>query len=88
MKKVLRKSDAEKKEDASKIMGSVAVKDTIYFYWVCDDCSVAFFGDDKILKCADEVIRCPLTRGFFKKQCLSHLHGGDEKCFNRYYKLP
>jgi len=87
MKNVIRKSEEERKEEAKNTVTEILVKDTYYFYWACDRCNVAFFDGDTILESTDGYRRCPLKRGFFGRTCLNQIYGGDEDCFNRYYKL-
>lgn len=73
--------------EAAKTIKEVAVKDTQYFYWVCEICEVAFFGEDRVLVSNDGCKRCPLTRGHFvKHRCLNQLYGGDEDSFSKYYR--
>ena len=89
MKKVIRKTEKERREEFT-CQGKM-VKNTGYFYIVCDKCQMAFFDEDLISDCSDGFWRCPnlVKKGFWRKLgiCNNQIFGGDEKSFERYYKL-
>jgi len=90
MKKVIEKTDKEREQDYTEKL--VKVKDTHYFYWVCDKCGMAFFEDDDILEGSDGWNRCAnITTGkWFKrlpKICGNKIYGGGKESFDKYYKL-
>lgn len=87
IKKTQKEIDAENKAVVEKTVGSKN-----YFYVSCDKCNVAFFKDDIILEdAALKGNKCPLIviKGIFRRKsvCMNQMWGGDEKTFNRYYKL-
>ena len=88
MKSIIKKT--EKEREKQKTIKEISVKETRYFYWTCDSCNVAFFSDDVILEDSEGIKRCPLSKTTIlgnHKPCLTHMYGGDEKCFNEYYKF-
>ena len=87
MKKIIEKTKKEKEQEIT--YEEIVVKDTYFFYWVCDKCKIAFFSEDIILKGSDGVQRCPqkIKSLFGKKVCNNHIYGGHEESFNRYYKF-
>ena len=94
MKKVIKKTREE--IEGSEQLTPIKVSDTNYYYWVCDECKVAFFDSDIILKSSKSGCKCPIekTRGFIGKLfndgkiiCGNSIYGGDKECFEKYYKL-
>lgn len=85
MKNVKRKTEQER--SGEELLMPTKVNETSYYYWVCDRCSVAYFDNDIILRASGGGYKCPLPRGFFKRQCSSSIFGGDEQSFNKYYKV-
>lgn len=68
----------------------VTVYSTGKYFWVCDICRVAYFGSDIIIETYDGRMRCPnILHHLFKKDtiCNNSISGGDEGCFNKYYKF-
>ncbi len=64
MEKIIKKTRFEIIRDERKCeFTEIMVKDTDYqrYFFVCDDCSVAFFRDDIILK-GENNYNCPLIR--------------------------
>lgn len=93
MKKVLRKSVKERQKEESQTH-RIFVGSTQCSYWfvACDSCNVAYFRGETILATEDNSWKCPNKVGkhlglFGSKTCMNNLSGGDEKCFNKYYKL-
>lgn len=100
MKKVRLKTDAEKAEEGG-LTQRIKVSDTMNWFWVCNTCSMAYFGDDEILhekdkgyKCLNDTKVSSLLKGFslfdkgvLKRQCNGQVFGGTEDYFNRNYKI-
>ena len=90
MKNIIKKTRKEiDQEQKAKSLELIKVKDTNYFYWSCDRCLVAFFGDDFIYK-TDGGYKCLNTIEKILRPvrtCMESIHGGDEDCFNKYYKF-
>jgi hypothetical protein len=98
MKKVRLKTDAEKAEEAGLIQ-RVKVSDTMNWFWVCDTCNMAYFGDDEILHvkdkaymCLNEKVKCGALFSFLEvkpltRKCTGRVTGGTEDYFNRNYKI-
>ena len=89
MKEIIKKT--EKERELGESLLKMTVKQTGYFYFACDTCNVAFFGDDSILSSSRGGKKCPLMirKTFLKKEhrCENSIYGGDENCFNKYYKI-
>lgn len=43
MRDVVKKSEEERKKE--NICKPIKVKDTLYYYWSCDSCQIAFFDN-------------------------------------------
>lgn len=94
MKEVIKKTKEER--EVAVTNKEIKVEDTHFFYWTCDDCNVAYFAGDTILedskgihRCSREIKQNIIGKIFFKGKvvCGNHMYGGDEKCFNEYYKF-
>lgn len=78
MKKIIEKTEAERKAEETR--STIKVSETHFYYWACGGCCTAYFNDDLIIKSSDDGNHsCP--------RCGNHIFGGDEKTFNKYYKL-
>ena len=77
MKQIIKKTKEEREKDET--FEEIKVKDTAFYYWACDYCNVAFFGDDTIIKSNKGGANCI--------NCKKRILGGDEKCFDEYYKI-
>lgn len=99
---IKRKTKEEIEEDKTNAIKieKVTVVSTKYHYWACDDCGIAFFDQDLILKASlpDGFIsyRCPNVKKerdistLFKlknKTCGKSIYGGNEEVFKKYYKI-
>lgn len=88
MKEVIKKTKQEIELETK--YSPVKVNSTHYYFWVCDKCNLAFFDNDIILESNSGNI-CPIEKFRFifwgDKVCGNSITGGDEECFNKYYKL-
>ena len=59
-----------------------------HYYFACNKCSVAFFDQDVIIKLPTGGYTCPnIIKNFLREKfCDTRIYGGDEECFNKYYK--
>lgn len=92
MIKVIKKTRKEIEEyDAYFENHEIQVNKTHYYYFSCDDCNIAYTGDDIIIESYDGKKLCPkyVSTGIFgaHKVCLNQMYGGDEDCFKKYYKI-
>lgn len=95
MRNVHRKTNKEIERDRDfGLIKEVTVNDTKKFYWACDQCSIAYLGEDIILKKEsrnNSTELCPnlIKKSFFGKpvRCLNPMVCGDERCFKEYYEI-
>ena len=87
MKKIRKKTEEEQQETVS--FTRVPVGSLRHFYWACDACNTAYFAGDEIIQSSDGKYFCPrkVSRFFGNGNCNNRIYGGDEECFNEYYKL-
>lgn len=98
MEKIIKKTRFEiNRDERKRKFTEILVKNTEYshYYFVCDECDVAFFVEDIILRSKDG-FKCPLIRNtgfdwikakFTDKRCLNPLSGGSSGDFDKFYKL-
>lgn len=89
MKKIIQKTEEEMKE--TELLLEIPVNKLDCYFFACDKCNVAFFDKDIVIKSSLGGFKCPLIigEGLFKKKkrCHKKMYGGNEECFNKYYKL-
>ena len=92
MKEVIRKTEKERKLEEENNLLTIKVSDEHYFYFACEKCGLAYFGEDLVDRVLTGGIKC---RNLIKKHwwsnkksaCGENIYGGDEKSFNKFYKL-
>jgi len=87
MKKILKKTKEERIKET--LVLPIKVEDTRNFFWACEKCLTAFFAGDTVLRSANGEFYCKnsIKTFFGERTCKGRIYGGDEKCFNEYYKI-
>lgn len=94
MKIIRLKTKKEREEPLS--YEKIKVKETRYYFWVCEKCKIAYFDKDIVLKYSDGSMRCPndiLSCVWFSlrklrlRTCNETIRGGDKECFEKYFKV-
>lgn len=87
----IRKASKSEQEESKKYV-EIHVKDARgrYDYWTCDECDIAFEGDDKILHCTEtDTYHCSQEKKLFfgPKTCKNQVYGINNQNFEKYYRF-